>query len=78
MLRWLRNHEFSGQAISLVPARNQDRLLAPLGLRRHFREAVHWDARARELTRTEVSPDAARFLRFYGKPADFWPEILAL
>ena len=78
VLRWLRNHEFSGQAISLVPARNQDRLLAPLGLRRHFREAVHWDARARELTRTEGSPDAARVLRFSGKPADFWPEIPAL
>jgi hypothetical protein len=78
LLRWLRNHEFSGQAISLLPARKQDRWLVPLGLRRRFREPVRWDTRAREIARAEIAPDAARFLRSCNKPADFWPHILAL
>jgi hypothetical protein len=50
----------------------QDRILAPIGLRRPFTDPVKWDARAIEQVKDEVLPDARAFLQAYGKPADFW------
>jgi len=72
ILRYIRSKPWSGFKLARLNPEQQDRLLQPLGLRRPFRKPVQWDAKALEMVRERVLPDARKFLAAYGKPADFW------
>jgi len=76
LLRRLRNNRFIGPQLARIPAAIQDRLLVPLGLRRRSVETVYWSPEAERVLSETVAPDARRFLKFYGKAADFWPGVV--
>ena len=73
LLRFLRCNRYTGPRLASISPFEQDRLLAPLKLRRAFgQRAVFWDEEALLRFRQEVYPDALAFLEFYGKAPAFW------
>lgn len=72
LLRYLRTSYWFGMRLAHFSPQSQDRLLAPLRMRRRFSGRVPWDDRAIAMVRQSVLPDAQAFLRVWGKPVDFW------
>jgi hypothetical protein len=76
LLRKIRNSRFFGPKLAKIKAQNQDKYLRPLGLRRPFQRAVHWDKNAIEELNTKILPNTREFLNLYGKPIDFWQDFI--
>lgn len=73
LFRFLRNNRFTGPKLAKLEGARQDRLFAPLHLRRPFgKKKVHWDQCSLNIFREKIAPDSLKFLEFYGKPASFW------
>jgi hypothetical protein len=73
LLRFLRSNRITGPRLARIGPLEQDRLLAPLRLRRPFgSRSVLWDEESEGRFRQEILPDALVFLKFYGKAPSFW------
>ena len=73
LLRRIRNSPITGLRLAKIGPFLQDKILAPLGLRRPFgRKTVYWDTDSLQRFQEHVAPDSRKFLEFYGKPASFW------
>lgn len=75
LLRRMRADHALGRALARLSYDAQERLLAPLRLRREFSAAVEWDPTAVELVRRRVVPDAERFCAEYGVPRRGWRRL---
>ena len=71
-LRRLRATPWLAPLLNRFTREQQDRLFRPVGLRRAFAGPVQWDECSLAMVRQSVVPDARRFLRYFGKPEDFW------
>jgi hypothetical protein len=73
LFRFLRTNRFTGPPLSKLAGPEQDRIFAPLRLRRSFgKRSLRWDKYSLDVYREEIVPDSLKFLDFYGKPASFW------
>lgn len=73
LYRFLRTNRFTGPKLAKLAGPEQDRIFAPLRLRRSFgKKTIRWDQYSLDIFREEVVPDSLKFLEFYGKPASFW------
>jgi Sulfotransferase domain len=73
LLRRIRNFQPTGLQLAKIDPFTQDKLLAPLRLRRPFgKKTVYWDADSLAHFQREIAPDSLRFLEFYGRPASLW------
>lgn len=73
LYRFLRTNRYAGKWLSKLQGAEQDRIFAPLGLRRAFgTSALQWDPQSHEIFQKEIVPDSLKFLDFYNKPAIFW------
>ncbi|MEZ5569498.1 MAG: sulfotransferase [Halioglobus sp.] len=73
LFRFLRTNRFTGPRLARLPGAEQDRIFAPLFLRRAFgKKPLRWDQYSLDVFREEIVPDSMKFLEFYGKPANFW------
>lgn len=71
--RLLRTNSLIGPHLAKLTGPKQDRIFAPLKLRRPFgKRPLVWDEYATEVFQKEIIPDSLRFLEHYGKPASFW------
>jgi hypothetical protein len=73
LYRFLRTNRFTGPRLAKLQGFEQDRIFAPLRLRRSFgKKPVRWDQYSIDVFRQEIVPDSLKFLDFYGKSASFW------
>lgn len=73
LLRRIRNTQVIGPQLAKIGPSSQDKLLAPLKLRKPFgRKSVNWDAGSLDCFQRDIAADSVSFLEFYGKSAEFW------
>lgn len=73
LLRRIRNTQVIGPQLAKIGPSIQDKLLAPLKLRKPFgRKSVNWDAGSLDCFQRDIAADSVSFLEFYGKSAEFW------
>ncbi|MEZ5571609.1 MAG: sulfotransferase [Halioglobus sp.] len=73
LFRFLRTNRFTGPRLAKLAGAEQDRIFAPLRLRRSFgKKGLRWDKYSLDVFKEEIVPDSLKFLEFYGKPASFW------
>lgn len=73
LLRRIRNTQVIGPQLAKIGPSRQDKLLAPLKLRKPFgRKSVNWDAGSLDCFQRDIAADSVSFLEFYGKSAEFW------
>lgn len=75
LLRFLRTNEFTGYKMARLSIPEQDRIFRRLGLRRPFTQPVQWSDEARARVVNTLKADIAEFLKYCGRPADFWKEF---
>lgn len=78
LLRRLRTAPFFAPRIARWSHHKQDRLFSALGLRRRFVRPPTWTDRARDLVRSKLSADIAKFLAHAGRDPAIWPRFQAL
>ncbi|MDX1734816.1 MAG: sulfotransferase [Halioglobus sp.] len=73
LFRFLRTNSVSGPRLARLTGPEQDKIFAPLRLRRVFgKKPLQWDETSVDTFQHEVVPDCLKFLEFYGKQPDFW------
>lgn len=75
LLRLMRNNRLIDRLISKVSAEKQNRFFEKIKLRRRFNKPIIWDASSTEYVTENLSQDIHQFLRFYGKPKNYWPRF---
>ncbi|MCR9104923.1 MAG: sulfotransferase [Gammaproteobacteria bacterium] len=73
LYRFLRTNGVTGLRLARLTGEEQDKLFAPLGLRKAFgKKPLEWDEYARDVFDKDIVPDCLQFLQHYGKPREFW------
>lgn len=73
LFRYIRSKPFTGFKLARIPGPTQDRIFAPLGLRKAFgKKPLEWDQGSLDQFYSEIAPDSVKFLEYCGKPASFW------
>ncbi|HET8710753.1 MAG TPA: sulfotransferase [Spongiibacteraceae bacterium] len=72
LLRRLRNTEIIGPLISKIPVHTQNQWFPKLKLRRKFIGPIEWDTDSKRRIVESLEQDIYQFLKFYGKPHDYW------
>lgn len=73
LYRFLRNNSISGPRLAKLHGDEQDKIFAPLRLRRPFgKKPLKWDDNSIETLEREIFPDSLQFLEHYGRSPDFW------
>jgi hypothetical protein len=70
-LRLIRHHHFANRCLSLLGI-HQDDWLRRLGLRKRFTLPIEWTPETRRWLHETLGDEIRSFLRFYGKPEEFW------
>ena len=72
LMRYIRTHRWSSRIWEHLSERDSERLARLFGLRKRFQDPLPWDAESRRWLLDQIREDSLSFLRFYGKPDDFW------
>lgn len=72
LLRYLRTSPSVGFKIARISIPRQDQLFSLVGLRRRFSKKTPWEQELKNEVREALREDAMDFLRFAGKPDNFW------
>lgn len=71
-LNFLKSNRFTSPCWNRIPEPAKNWMMKKLRLRKPFRKPIEWQAATRDWVLEQVGEDAHQFLKFYGKPADFW------
>ena len=72
VLQFLKSNRFTSPVWNRVPESIKNWMMKKLRLRKPFRKPIEWSEETRNWVLDQVGEDARQFLKFYGKPADFW------
>ena len=72
ILRSVRNTRLIGPLLSRMHREAQDKLLAPLGLRKRFSNSITWDSSYRRKLVDQLRPDVDALLSHLGRSAAVW------
>ncbi|MFV1964853.1 MAG: sulfotransferase [Pirellulaceae bacterium] len=75
LMRYIRTHRWASSRWYRVPIKYRERLERWLRLCRPFKHAIPWDAATLANVERQIGDEMRAFLRFFNKPADFWPPI---
>lgn len=75
LLRWMRLQPSIGFKIARLSPEQQNFYFSKIGLRKRFKTPLFWDASTIEHVINEVKSDSEKFLRYFGKPDNFWKFI---
>ena len=72
LMRFIRQNQVASTVWGKLPKRRQEKLESRNFLRKPFVNSIEWSRSAREYMLDQLYEDAASFLQFAGKPADYW------
>jgi hypothetical protein len=70
LMRFIINHKSLNSCWIRLP--KKARRKAQVLMRNRFEVPLKWEPSAREFVLSQVAEDSRQFLKFYGKPSDFW------
>ncbi|HWP92471.1 MAG TPA: sulfotransferase [Thermodesulfobacteriota bacterium] len=70
LMRFIINHKSLNSCWIRLP--KKARRKAQVIMRNRFEVPLKWEPSAREFVLSQVAEDSRQFLKFYGKPSDFW------
>jgi hypothetical protein len=74
LFRWMRCNRFIGPRLSKISISKQDTVAKKLGLRKPFRNPIHWSEKAKTLVKERLVPDIEAFLDDLGETNPRWPK----
>ncbi len=72
LMRRIRRHAWLRERWDRLSESRKAQLTKWLGLRKRFTKPIRWSAEAPRWVLDRIGDDARQFLKFGGKPADFW------